>query len=359
MQRDQSLDILRGIAMVFVVMGHSGAPFTEFIYSFHVPLFFILSGYLFKGFSPNKLWPRIKKKIIRLYLPCLLMSVFLILTNNLFIDWNILCTEESLADLQGTNFIPVVRYSTITDYIVNLLKALTFTWGGQLSGALWFLRVMFISSIIFDVEYLLVNRLFTRHKVTIHTVMNLILFCLGYMLSTKSLHIPGSFEIVFTILIFYNIGQWMQEIINYKFRVNNGAKVMLFVLFTLLLVLVAKYEVADIARNKYSNPALLLLSSVVGFGITYFLSKFLSNFRYSGIFAYIGKNTVCIMCWHFIAFKIVNYIIVKIDELPNINIAQFPIIEPSYWLAYIVVGLLIPLAFAFFYNYILQKYESR
>ena len=39
----------KAIGIILVVIGHSGAPgiLTKLIYSFHMPLFFILSGYLF------------------------------------------------------------------------------------------------------------------------------------------------------------------------------------------------------------------------------------------------------------------------------------------------------------------------
>lgn len=62
-ERDQTLDCIKGIAILLVVLGHSiqfgnGASFFEsrafysdpvfkFIYSFHMPLFMLVSGYLF------------------------------------------------------------------------------------------------------------------------------------------------------------------------------------------------------------------------------------------------------------------------------------------------------------------------
>ena len=48
--RDRSLDIIRGGCILLVVLGHiPGIPFElkKYIYSFHIPLFFFVSGYLF------------------------------------------------------------------------------------------------------------------------------------------------------------------------------------------------------------------------------------------------------------------------------------------------------------------------
>ena len=43
----QWIDVAKGIAIIFVVLGHcvSGQTFI-WVYSFHIPLFFFISGYL-------------------------------------------------------------------------------------------------------------------------------------------------------------------------------------------------------------------------------------------------------------------------------------------------------------------------
>ena len=47
--RDIIIDILKGIGMLLVIIGHSGCiwPFYLAIYAFHMPLFFIVSGLFF------------------------------------------------------------------------------------------------------------------------------------------------------------------------------------------------------------------------------------------------------------------------------------------------------------------------
>lgn len=44
--RDEQIDFLRGGAMIFVLFHHSGFPLGGYILAFHMPLFFVLSGYL-------------------------------------------------------------------------------------------------------------------------------------------------------------------------------------------------------------------------------------------------------------------------------------------------------------------------
>lgn len=49
--RDYTISICKGIAIILMVVGHVEAPelLTNFIYTFHMPLFFIAAGLLFQS----------------------------------------------------------------------------------------------------------------------------------------------------------------------------------------------------------------------------------------------------------------------------------------------------------------------
>ena len=61
--RIEEIDILKGIAMILVVIGHYFHPpiVSYAIWSFHMPLFVIISGYFVKEEPWSKLFLRIKK----------------------------------------------------------------------------------------------------------------------------------------------------------------------------------------------------------------------------------------------------------------------------------------------------------
>lgn len=64
--RDVTFDVLKGIAIFLVIVGHCEfGPFRAFIYSFHMPLFFFISGYFLKN-RPlrNEIYQSIKRLII-------------------------------------------------------------------------------------------------------------------------------------------------------------------------------------------------------------------------------------------------------------------------------------------------------
>ena len=53
--RDCIFDIAKGIGIILVVLGHCAFSFTNFVYMFHVSLFFIISGYFFsEKYSENR-----------------------------------------------------------------------------------------------------------------------------------------------------------------------------------------------------------------------------------------------------------------------------------------------------------------
>lgn len=87
MKRNKNLDIIRGVAIILMVLGHciqygNGTEFSkpeiffnnkifQLIYSFHMPLFMLVSGYLFAFTAQkcNRITDFIKNRILRLLLP--------------------------------------------------------------------------------------------------------------------------------------------------------------------------------------------------------------------------------------------------------------------------------------------------
>ena len=59
-KRNDFIDFLKGIGIILVVIGHvsQNERINDFIYSFHMPLFFFISGFLFnykkENFTKNK-----------------------------------------------------------------------------------------------------------------------------------------------------------------------------------------------------------------------------------------------------------------------------------------------------------------
>lgn len=162
-KRNGYIDFLKGIAIILVVFGHniqygSGSNYLtnelffdniifKFIYSFHMPLFAIISGYLFfwtiKKYDSKKV---IKKKICSLLVPLIICC-----TLNIFV-------------------ISVKYYLEYKTLLPNILKE----FQNLLSYSLWFLPAMFISSII----VLLVEKIRFKYKDLMYIIITIIMVIL-------------------------------------------------------------------------------------------------------------------------------------------------------------------------------------
>ena len=80
--RDKILDIMKGVAIILVIFGHQlvsmdeGNIILDVIYSFHIPLFFVISGYLVGKtvIGDSKQW--ISKKFFHLVIPWSLFTFY-------------------------------------------------------------------------------------------------------------------------------------------------------------------------------------------------------------------------------------------------------------------------------------------
>lgn len=132
-ERNPYWDIVRGVAILLVILGHAlfvakgtNDPVHVFIYSFHMPLFMIISGYFFHHSLKHPTKFIIWKRFFQLAVP-----VFLVGT----IDW-------------------IIGYLDLT----LPLKENLLNWFTRIIQTLWFLQALFIGSMI----VLAGNRLF--HK---------------------------------------------------------------------------------------------------------------------------------------------------------------------------------------------------
>jgi fucose 4-O-acetylase-like acetyltransferase len=98
LRRDLSIDFIKSIGILLVVLGHINSPFGKFIYSFHMPLFFIISGAFILG---NNNLNQLHKDIVKLIVPTLVFFIigyFVTSAKNLYLDREI---ENFLISLEN------------------------------------------------------------------------------------------------------------------------------------------------------------------------------------------------------------------------------------------------------------------
>lgn len=140
-QRIEWIDIAKGIAILLVIIGHTvkfGSLSRNIIFSFHMPLFFILSGYTFRPATDAKtFFKHLRKNFLHLILPCLGVSLFLVTYNTVKADCYDIYTIKTELFQMGR----------------NLFYASGVNFNGTAAGAIWFIFSLFWSKTIIDCIY--------------------------------------------------------------------------------------------------------------------------------------------------------------------------------------------------------------
>lgn len=333
--RNPQMDILKGIGIVLIVLGHSGFPGTHFLYLFHLAIFFIVSGYFFKeDYVKDKqsLKKFIINKIKRLYLPFVIANVICILLNNFFID------------IKFYNNV-IHHYFSLKDIAISVIKVMLFKGHVEMTGATWFFQILFLITIFYAIIEYIIKKYSNKTKNIIQLIVSILFFAIGYYLSIKNISIKIMGLQVLTCYILFDFGR---KISKYKIETKESTKSLIMISSFILLVILNKIGTIEMSQHKYTNPIYFLTVSILGWYFVYELSYFMSKLKVtSNMLQYIGKNTMSILICHFIAFKIVNLIGVMIFNENVDLISKFPFaFRGSYWwLIYAFAGIIIPLAF--------------
>lgn len=184
-KRDISIDIVKGIGMVAVILGHMSLPekATDFIFSFHMPLFFLINGYFFKEKSIGQ---SICQKFRTLILPYLCTSLLVIVSS---VFWNILKGADAATIISSIKMWGAAALYGSGTY-THFLK-----WDIHIIGAIWFLLAMFWADVIFNLLL----------KVKGTYLWGVLLAILGYV-TTGLIWLPTSFQAGLTAILFIEIG---------------------------------------------------------------------------------------------------------------------------------------------------------
>lgn len=144
MVRDVSNDIAKGMAITLMVLGHSGVPELgrAFIYMFHMPLFFILSGWCFKELYLEQPKTFVAHRMKGLWWPYVKWGILFIMLQNWF------CKLHLYSPLYGYEGKGVLPYS-LREMKDRIWSALTNMEGApHLLGGYWFLKQLLLASLI-------------------------------------------------------------------------------------------------------------------------------------------------------------------------------------------------------------------
>lgn len=106
---------------------------------------------------------------------------------------------------------------------------------------------------------------------------------------------------------------------------------------------------ATLLNFKWWQVIPYIITAIVGILMVFNISKKIvpQNALWTQWLVYIGNNTLTILTWHMLSFKLVSLIVILVYQLPIARLAEFPVIEEyskqGWFLLYFLMGVLVPI----------------
>ena len=356
--RDNAIDILKALGIVFMVYGHIDTPQMHFIYLFHMAIFFIASGYLFKNsYSDN--WSGvkcfIKRKIKTLYWPYVFWMCIFTLFHNLFIDINVYTNNELFLEKVSGSYAKLTEYLSSTEILKCMLKNFLMMGNEQMGNALWFLNALLLLSVLYCFLDFLMKKMPVLEHIFYQGILSLLLLVAGYTCYLHGIYAGGVARIFSFYCLFYLGGVIKRYVL---MRYICKCPVLFAGLAFVGLLIIDPYCDIELARNQYTNPVFLIIASIFGWIFVYGVSAEIEKRKILVKFlCVIGKNTMPIIILHFLAMKLITGVGLLIFNEPAYCLASFTTYYQGYgwWIAYTIIGVAAPLWLNYGYEMTLAK----
>lgn len=322
MTRKVSIDIAKGFGISLVVLGHMNDYFGavipnayRFIYLFHVPLFFFLSGLFFK--EKENFGECFKKKFFRLYIPYLFANIFFF------------AVEMVRARLLGDAYDGNLSWSDLLYAAFGLWPVLS-----MLSRPTWFILILFRVFII----YKLLQLVFKGNKYMMLAVC-VLAGVFGALFPIEKFMIGQTLA----TLPFFSLGHVCTAEFVDNQRVFSSIKCILLGLASAIaLFFISRIQMTNIAVNVYGNVLLYFIGALIGIMMVLWVSKLLDRWTVaSKSLSFIGKYTLPILIWHIFVIKVLFTIAEKGLGIPGGSVLQ---------ILGFLMGILVPIGLSIGYN---------
>ncbi|MBQ6339106.1 MAG: acyltransferase family protein [Kiritimatiellae bacterium] len=147
-ERDESIDMVKGLCILLVVFAHLPRVGTfsgmlesavQFVYSFHMPVFCIITGWLFG--TKTLSWDNVIKVVDRMFKPYLVMSL-------------VMMALSAFSELHGRD----TTIAPIASPIEMLLRIL----GGAGGGVVWYLHTFGVAQLMALGAFWIIDRYYER-----------------------------------------------------------------------------------------------------------------------------------------------------------------------------------------------------
>ena len=296
--RDRCLDIMKGIGILLVVFAHVFHD-SGIIYQFHMPLFFILSG---AAMTYSKSSFSLKKKAKTLLVPYFVFSLIC------FGYWALV--ESKFRPMHDVAiFGDGIDLNVKLQQFVNIFAAINCKSGFVYNIVLWFLPCLFMAELVY-------SKIKGRKVEWAIDIACIVICYLAVSGSNGWLWCLGEAVVAVPLLsIGYRYYQPLMTVLKknsaYTLTVG-GISILIFILLFMLL-----NPHTDMAHNMIPN--VFYLMAILGSLSVIVLSFVMDRFAIRGgqCLAYLGRNSLIIMCVHEPLKRIILMVLSKVVSMPT------------------------------------------
>lgn len=322
--RLEYIDIAKGIGLILVVFGHLfsyNGELSIIIFSFHMPLFFFISGYCFCPHKYNDFESFLVKKVKHLVIPYLIFSTLGFVVSLIIPSWR-----------KGLS-----TYSLVEVFFNTQPESLHV-------GQIWFLICLFWVEIL---AYWIYKFFFSGKNAFVITLSLIVFALIGYNIAKlgTGLFIYGRFpfklDTALSALVFYFAGFYFRKL-NLK-CFYNWKGLLIGVIFAFLnIVISVKYlGWVNICALIFNNIILYYICAFLGIIAVFCISINLSKIKW---LSNLGKESLILFSTHSFLIYFSTYILSKILGYQVINGENIP---TAYSL---IIGIIIVLLFVMIIN---------
>lgn len=241
--RNDIADIAKGIGIFLMVIGHCGIPqfLRIWIYSFHMPLFFFISGYFYTR-NKYKATIFIKKRIRTLVVPYFLF-LFIIFIWFKFMDCDLVPPNLNKLLTNGTDM------------------------------AIWFIPVLLFTELAITIFNDVANRFNIGY---LFYIMVITCIVLSYMAYRMDVHLPYKIEVVGMAMVYY-LGGHLVNCIDVEFM---NRRINLAFLFVNVSACIFFDHVIEMATNNWDSGITNIIIAFLGIAGMFSVAKAVKSLTY-------------------------------------------------------------------------------
>lgn len=320
-ERNRMIDIARGIGIILVIVGHLH-HFFEWtsmtyivIYSFHIPLFLIVSGICQKNRKDMKIMDIARDKFISIMVPYFVFSILTLL----------FVFPESAQAKQ---------------WMVGMFIGIGDTDTLGFNIPLWFLPMLFCATMIFSVINKIAN-IIARKSIIRFTMFLGVCSLLCVFLGKRMPQLPYSLNNAMVAQFFLFVGFGLRTIYMRNQNLFKSKMVQVILFVSCLLIWLAGLKIngrVDMNSETYNYVPVYLMTGIVGSILTLFVSSAIDKIFSKGaeLLAYIGRSSMYIMVFHIPVVNILydNRILKWLPAILRENVWE----KNIFGLGYVIVG---------------------